>query len=173
MVILCVLVPTKNHFAKEKKILLRSHVFTLQYLGIISCFTFFTKRYQSFLRAKNKYVRNATSTYLKQSDFTKNETYLISPSQNGYGSQVPSGVQNDRMSGPNKQSNSQTPPGKSSEQYPGIPGQRPGTCDSFPGSCSMHRGMSVHVPSGCKRYINRISLEASFSTTFVPIIELK
>jgi len=71
----------------------------------------------------------------------------ISPSHLGYGSHVPSEVQDERMSGPVRQSNSHRPPGLSREQYPGIPGHRPGTCCSCPGSCSMHLGMSVHVPS--------------------------
>merc|ERR1719431_64482 len=72
---------------------------------------------------------------------------LGSPWQVGYGSQVPSSVQDDLISGPTGHWNSQTAPGQSREQYPGIPGHTPGTCSSTPGSCSMHRGMSVQVPS--------------------------
>ena len=41
---------------------------------------------------------------------------LMSPSQVGYGSQVPSLVQVERMSGPVRQSNSQRPPAYSREQ---------------------------------------------------------
>ena len=72
---------------------------------------------------------------------------LGSPWHVGYGSQVPSGVQVDRILGPMGHSNVQSPPGLSREQYPGIPGHIPGICSSLPGSCSIHRGTSVQVPS--------------------------
>lgn len=47
-------------------------------------------------------------------------------------------------------------------QYPETPGQSPGICSSTPGSCSTHRGMSVHVPSSWQR--GTLFLPASHTT---------
>lgn len=72
---------------------------------------------------------------------------LTSPRQVGYGSHVPSMEQTESMAGPLEHGNAHFCPRYPSEQYPEIPGQNPGICSSFPGSCSMQRGTSVHVPS--------------------------
>ena len=53
---------------------------------------------------------------------------------------------------------------------PGMAGQSPVTCSSTPGLCSMHRGMSVQVPSSWKRRIyskNTNKKHASFFYLFL------